>query len=455
MGNGNTMMVAALLAVTVAAIVGAVVFMEPAETQQVSYSFGSNDESVAMTYDDLKTMCVSGKNVKLGADITLGGDLTVPENCQLTIPHGYKLTQPDSTTLTIAVGGEILNKGQFRSEGTANLDGNLVNDVVSGGKISVNWEVTDHWPSIGMIVGDLTAEYSGTNSFRVLHQSTGVDLYNSGEDYVVEIDCKATGSSRGTYEYTNYFTANSDRYKVGYIMYDNDNIINHHFYVVSAGTLTVGMANQPVKVDNVYVEWGNSVYVSVSNLQEDSKLTSFAVKSGDDVIKVDPNNGGIEWLCAGNAVVTVTFSATDNYLAGTADVPVITYRAMLPMYDAKWDYDGQPFIYDGKVKTVTVIGLPDNVTVKEYENNSASEIGNYTARVKSWNYDDFHYDNPLFFDRCEWSIQEGTPDSISEVAAVRGSETPTDSETSTFLIALAAIIIAFAAVLVITARAKH
>lgn len=51
------------------------------------------------------------------------------------------------------------------------------------------------------------------------------------------------------------------------------------------------------------------------------------------------------------------------------------------MSSAHWEYENE-FTYNGSEQSVEVVGLPQGVTVKQYQNNAKTNAGNYTASVK-------------------------------------------------------------------------
>lgn len=83
-------------------------------------------------------------------------------------------------------------------------------------------------------------------------------------------------------------------------------------------------------------------------------------------------------------------------------VTVTIKKADYDMTAAKWDYTSA-FQYDGLEHTVTVTGLPSGVTVKKYSGNSASVVGDYTAKV-TFTYDEDNYNTPVLAD-LTWAIE--------------------------------------------------
>ena len=56
-------------------------------------------------------------------------------------------------------------------------------------------------------------------------------------------------------------------------------------------------------------------------------------------------------------------------------------KASYDMSGARWDYDGD-FVYNGKEKSVRLVGLPDGVRVEAYVGNKGIEAGGYTAEAR-------------------------------------------------------------------------
>jgi len=76
------------------------------------------------------------------------------------------------------------------------------------------------------------------------------------------------------------------------------------------------------------------------------------------------------------------------------------------MSGVMWDYT-EPFIYDGTVKTVQLVGLPDGLT-PIYSGNTATEPGEYYATV-TFEYDTEHYYAP-YMSELWWTIVYGSYD---------------------------------------------
>lgn len=73
------------------------------------------------------------------------------------------------------------------------------------------------------------------------------------------------------------------------------------------------------------------------------------------------------------------------------------------MSGAHWDYENE-FTYNGSEQSVEVVGLPQGVTVKQYQNNAKTNAGNYTASVK-FNYDTVNHNEPTLAN-LNWIINK-------------------------------------------------
>lgn len=104
---------------------------------------------------------------------------------------------------------------------------------------------------------------------------------------------------------------------------------------------------------------------------------------------------------AGTYTVKATFAANDLYAETTATANFTIAKATYDMSGAKWDYT-EAFAYDGMEHTVAVSGLPTGVTVGGYTGNTATTVGEYTAKV-ILSYDEDNYNEPTIAD-LSWAI---------------------------------------------------
>ncbi|MBR3591776.1 MAG: hypothetical protein IKL46_02880, partial [Clostridia bacterium] len=95
---------------------------------------------------------------------------------------------------------------------------------------------------------------------------------------------------------------------------------------------------------------------------------------------------------AGSYVARFFVDEAANYEPIAEFVPFTIEKADYDMTGAKWNYK-EPFQYDGKEHKVEVVGLPAGVTVESYENNIATTVGDYYAKV-NLAYDVNNYNAP-------------------------------------------------------------
>ncbi len=105
--------------------------------------------------------------------------------------------------------------------------------------------------------------------------------------------------------------------------------------------------------------------------------------------------GTVNAIEIGIYTVVVKLVEGNTWSDGTDEDITINWsieRGNYNMSEAKWNYT-EPFKYDGKVKTVTVIGLPEGVRASNYFGNSGTKPGDYQAIVELA-YDEQHYNQP-------------------------------------------------------------
>ena len=106
-------------------------------------------------------------------------------------------------------------------------------------------------------------------------------------------------------------------------------------------------------------------------------------------------------ICAALLPLAMFFAACGD--KGSDPTPPANNKSDYDMSNAKWSYSA-PFVYDGQTKSVYVTGLPEGVTVKQYQNASAVDAGTYVAHVEL-NYDAENYNAPSVPDKT-WEISK-------------------------------------------------
>ena len=108
-------------------------------------------------------------------------------------------------------------------------------------------------------------------------------------------------------------------------------------------------------------------------------------------------NGWLVRLCAANSVGKTYSNAVELHIK----------KAAKDMSGVRWSEEPD-MTYDGTPKHVWLEGLPVGVTA-EYDGNSATEAGTYTARVRL-NYDEDNFSEPTLQREYEWSIKKSVYD---------------------------------------------
>lgn len=114
---------------------------------------------------------------------------------------------------------------------------------------------------------------------------------------------------------------------------------------------------------------------------------------------------------AGVYYATATLISKDGSNYRPLELPKCKWeiaKAEIDMSSVRWDYDG-PFKYDGEEKSVSLVGLPDNVSVS-YQNNAASAAGKYEAMATVELNDPYNYEQPAPVSGCWWQIEKAVYD---------------------------------------------
>ena len=134
-------------------------------------------------------------------------------------------------------------------------------------------------------------------------------------------------------------------------------------------------------------------YTDISEMIN-SKLTVIANYSDETTNNLIYGDGGyaISGLPQNLNANEQGYNLTLTYKNFNKDLILVIHKANLDFSNVYWNYDGSyPFTYDGEEKTVSIINLPEGVTVKNYTGTiSATDAGTYTAGVE-FEYDDVNY----------------------------------------------------------------
>ncbi len=134
----------------------------------------------------------------------------------------------------------------------------------------------------------------------------------------------------------------------------------------------------------------------------------------------------------GTEVGTYTISVTGgdesyyyvSYATGTLEI----LKPEIDVSEVTWDYVN-PFTYDGTAQTVSLVGVPNLVTVT-YENNSATNAGTYTASV-TLTYDTDNYELIGTIEPLSWVIEKAEYDLSGATWSYSGTPFVYDQSTHT------------------------
>ena len=254
------------------------------------------------------------------------------------------------------------------------------------GKIPIGLSVECVNTQLKMVNNTITVQYDSDVSEPV--KDTDFNVYvirKNGSKVVV----RENSEDHKGYTYTNTFTEKPA--------------------TVGEYTLTFGYDGLDSVDVKVVVEKG---YYDVSNIQWDYTIP-YTYDGGEKIITLLNLPTGItaeysnnKFTNAGKYVATakLTHIDTENYY----DLPTISITWYINKYKIDcsaivWDY-AQPFGYDGNIKEVKLINVPNNVTVT-YTNNSATDVGDYVAQANlvydNNNYEIYNFNCP----QLNWTIQ--------------------------------------------------
>ena len=125
-----------------------------------------------------------------------------------------------------------------------------------------------------------------------------------------------------------------------------------------------------------------------------------------DGVNVEYENNSATNAGTYNATATLSMDGYEPLiLHATLTINKINYD----MSGVQWNYNNQTnLIYNGNEQSVSVIGLPNGVTICNYQNNAKTNAGHYIAQV-TFNYDTINHNAPTLPD-LEWDIQKATYD---------------------------------------------
>ena len=184
------------------------------------------------------------------------------------------------------------------------------------------------------------------------------------------------------------------------LIYDTNNyeLSNVNFNETIEWTINKQQVNKPSKVSSRLFYSDKEQTGVIYNAQDKDVL--FTVSGNATAIKAGPYSA------------TFALIDTNNYEWNdetTTNVVIEWEIEKAPLYfsGTRWNYNSlEPFTYDGEEKTVSVINLPKDVTIKNYTGTtSATNAGTYTAGVV-FEYDDENYYLSGEPQELQWKIEK-------------------------------------------------
>ena len=201
--------------------------------------------------------------------------------------------------------------------------------------------------------------------------------------------------------------------------YENNTKTNAGTYTARA-TLSYNTTNYEL----ININFNETINWTINKQQVDkpNKVSGRLFYNGQEQTGVNYNaeDKDILFTVSGNATATnageysATFALidTNNYEWNdktTTNVVIEWEIEKAPLYfsGTSWDYNSlKPFTYDGQEKTVSIINLPEGVTVKNYTGTiSATDAGTYNAGVE-FEYDDVNYYLSGEPQELQWKIEK-------------------------------------------------
>ena len=303
--------------------------------------------------------------------------VNVPENVEVTYQNN-----------------KATDAGTYNATATINFDEtnyNIINNdtLVLTQQWTINKAQIDMW--------GVRWDYNSYEPFTYNGNEREVKLINlpAGVEVSYENNKKI---GAGTYNATATLNYNTTNYE----------LININFNETINWTINKQQVNKPSKVSS------RLFYIG-----QEQKGVNYNEEDKDVLFTVSGNATAID---AGQYSVTFALINTTNYEwndKSTTDVVIEWEIEKVPLdfSGTRWDYNSlEPFTYDGQEKTVSIINLPEGITVKNYTGTiSATDAGTYTAGVE-FNYDDVNYYLSGEPQELEWKIEKAQNTISGELA---------------------------------------
>lgn len=303
--------------------------------------------------------------------------VNVPENVEVT----YK-------------NNKATNAGTYNATATINFDETNYN-IINNDTLVLTQQWTINKAKIDM--GSVKWNYNTYEPYTYDGNEKEVKLINLPEGVSVDYENNAK-TNAGTYNAT------------ATLIYDTTNyeLININFDETINWTINKQQVIKPNEVSSRL--FYNGQEQTGVNYNEEYKDILFTISGNATATNAD------EYSVTFALIDTTNYEWNDK---STNDVVIKWEIEKAPLYvgDASWSYNTyEPFTYDGEEKTVSVINLPEGVTIKNYTGTtSATDAGTYTANVE-FNYDEVNYYLSGEPQELEWKIEKAQNTISGELA---------------------------------------
>ena len=293
----------------------------------------------------------------------------------LNIPNNVEVTYENN---------KATNAGTYTAIATVEYDENnykITNDehLALTQQWSINKKQIDMW--------SVKWDYSATQPYTYDGNKKEVKLINLPEGISVNYE-NNTKTNAGTYTASATLNYNTTNYE----------LININFNETINWTINKQQVIKPDKVSGrLFYDGQEQTGVNYNALDKD---VLFTVSGNATATNAD------QYSVTFALIDTINYEWNDE---STNDVVIEWEIEKAPLYfsGTSWDYNSlEPFTYDGEEKTVSIINLPEGVTIKNYTGTtSATDAGTYTAGVV-FEYDDVNYylsDEPQ---ELQWKIEK-------------------------------------------------
>ena len=276
----------------------------------------------------------------------------------------------------------------------------------------------------------VTATYTGNTETRAGKYVAVPTLHVDVDNYEIpqvdalrwEIKKADINISGATWDYSSSFAYDGRSKTVSIVglpqgvgvSYTDNSAINAGEYTATARLIIGDESNYNVpvmepctwKIDQIHFDMSKVKWTTSGSYVYDGSEKSVVLKGLPEGINVRYEENSAVNAGDYTARAILSFDRNNYFEPTVPDYEWSIKKADFDMTPVSWDYISE-FTYDGKDKTVELIGLPDGVKAV-YEDNCKMTAGEYEASV-SFVYDEINYNEPSF-KSCKWRISKADLD---------------------------------------------